>query len=267
MAFCSKCGAQVADGAAFCDSCGARLGIAPQPVRNNPVYSAPAPKKRKTGLLIGLAALLVVGIVIGVLFLTGVLGGGAKGVVGGGTKTVVGTWVCTHTDMDGRQARMVLVLEKDGEGYAYREEDGEKTFFPMSWDEGTLFDGSDPAAYTWEGDTLTVAIEEDSLVFTRAADDGSAGSSALQPGRYRLTQIYENGLDISYEIEEYYGEVILQLSETHSGSISFDGEYEEIPDWDRHFITLDGRLWFYRCDGSQFTLYYWGEEWTFTREG
>ena len=160
---------------------------------------------------------------------------------------------------------MVLVLEKDGEGYAYREEDGEKTFFPMSWDEDTLFDGNDPAAYTWEGDTLTVAIEEDSLVFTRAADDGSAGSSALQPGRYRLTQIYENGLDISYEIEQYYGEVILQLSETHSGSMTIDGEYNEIPDWDRHFIKLDSRLWFYRCDGSQFTLYYWGEEWTFTR--
>ena len=57
MAFCSNCGAQVADGAAFCDSCGARLEIAQQPVRRNPVYAAPAPKKRKAGLLIGLAAL------------------------------------------------------------------------------------------------------------------------------------------------------------------------------------------------------------------
>ena len=137
----------------------------------------------------------------------------------------------------------------------------------MSWDEDTLFDGSDPAAYTWEGDTLTVAIEEDSLVFTRAADDDSAGSSTLQPGRYRLTAIYEDGEDISYEIEQYYGEVILQLSETHSGSITFDGEYEEIPDWGRHFIRYDERDRFCRCDGSQFTLYYWGEEWVFTREG
>ena len=252
MAFCSNCGAQVEDGAAFCDSCGARLVSARRP-------SAPAAKGSKKGLVITLAALLVVGIVIGVLFLTGVLGGGAK--------SVEGTWVCLQTDREGYQARLVLVLEKGGEGYAYREEDGEKTFFPMSWDEDTLFDGSDPAAYTWEGDTLTVAIEEDSLVFTRAADDDSAGSSALQPGRYRLTQIHENGLDISYEIEEYYGEVILQLSETHSGSMTIDGEYNEIPDWDRHFIKLDGRLWFYRCDGAQFTLYYWGEEWTFTREG
>jgi hypothetical protein len=252
MAFCSNCGAQVEDGSAFCDSCGARL-------KNNQRNSAPAAKGSKKGLVITLAALLVVGIVIGVLFLTGVLGGGAK--------SVEGTWVCLRTDREGYQARLVLVLEKGGEGYAYREEDGEKTFFPMSWDEDTLFDGSDPAAYTWEGDTLTVAIEEDSLVFTRAADDDSAGSSTLQPGRYRLTAIYEDGEDISYEIQQYYGVVILQLSETHSGSITFDGEYEEIPDWGSHFIRYDDRDWFCRCDGSQFTLYYWGEEWVFTREG
>ena len=54
MAFCSNCGAQVEDGAAFCDSCGARLESARRP-------SAPAAKGSKKGLVITLAALLVVG--------------------------------------------------------------------------------------------------------------------------------------------------------------------------------------------------------------
>jgi hypothetical protein len=260
MAFCSKCGAQVPDGAAFCDSCGARLEAGPQPAPGYLGYdTAPAPKKRKTGLVIALAALLVVGIVIGVLFLTGVLGSGAKG--------VEGTWTLTQTEGDGRQATLVLVLEKDGGGYAYRESKGERTYFPITWDDVTIYDGDSPASYTWEGDTLTVAAAEDTLVFTRAADDDSAGSSTLLPGTYRLTAIYEDGEDISYEIEENYGWVLMELRETHNGAIYYGGMDEEIPDWDRHFIKLDGRLWFYRCDGSQFTLYYWGEEWIFIREG
>ena len=259
MAFCSNCGAQVADGAAFCDSCGARLETAQQPVRNNPVYAAPAPKKRKTGLLIGLAALLVVGIVIGVLFLTGVLGGGAKG--------IEGTWVATRTE-DGYPARLVLVLEKGGEGYAYQEKNGEKYFFfPLTWDEATIYADGDPVSYTLDGDSLTAFDGEGSFVFTRGQDDDSAGSSPLQPGRYRLTQIHENGLDISYEIEQYYGEVILQLSETHSGSMTMGGDYEEIPMWDRHFIRYGSHDRFCRCDSSQFTMYIYGEEWVFTREG
>ncbi len=251
MAFCSNCGAQVEDGAAFCDSCGARLVSARRP-------SAPAAKGSKKGLVITLAALLVIGIVIGVLFLTGVLGGGAKG--------VEGTWVCLQTDRDGYQARLVLVLEKGGEGYAYREEDGEKAFFPLSWDEASLNLDKDPVSYTWEGDSMTVLADGERFDFTRGADDDSAGSSTLQPGRYRLTAIYEDGEDISYEIEQYYGVVILQLSETHSGSITFDGEYEEIPNWGPHFIRYDDRDRFCRCDGSQITLYIYGEEWIFTRE-
>ena len=52
MAFCSNCGAQVEDGAAFCDSCGARLVSARRP-------SAPAAKGSKKGLVITLAALLI----------------------------------------------------------------------------------------------------------------------------------------------------------------------------------------------------------------
>jgi hypothetical protein len=267
MAFCSNCGAQVADGAAFCDSCGARLAggyaDAPAPRRsapayNGPAYSSPAPKKGKTGLVIGLAALLVVALVIGVLFLTGVFGG-AKG--------IEGTWVATRTE-DGYPARLVLVLEKGGEGYAYQEKNGEKYFFfPLTWDEATIYADGDPVSYTLDGDSLTAFDGEGSFVFTRGQDDDSAGSSTLQPGRYRLTAIYGNGVDYSSDIAYYYGEVILQLSETHTGSMTMGGDYEEIPMWDRHFIRYGSHDRFYRCDGSQFTMYIYGEEWVFTREG
>ena len=153
MAFCSNCGAQVEDGAAFCDSCGARLVSARRP-------SAPAAKGSKKGLLIGLAALLVVGIVIGILFLTGVLGGGAKG--------VEGTWVCLRTDRDGYQARLVLVLEKGGEGYAYRQEGDEKYYFPLFWDDTSLNIDNDPYSYTREGDAMTIAADGERFDFTAA---------------------------------------------------------------------------------------------------
>ncbi|MBO4410832.1 MAG: zinc ribbon domain-containing protein [Lachnospiraceae bacterium] len=41
MAFCTNCGAQIADGAKFCPNCGAAQGAAPQPVQQ-PVYQQPA---------------------------------------------------------------------------------------------------------------------------------------------------------------------------------------------------------------------------------
>ena len=84
MAVCTNCGAQVPNTVKFCTECGRPMAAAPTPVTYG---GTPAPEtyvgetparsggKGKTILLISLAALLLIGAVIGVLFLTGVLGG------------------------------------------------------------------------------------------------------------------------------------------------------------------------------------------------
>ncbi|MBQ6734494.1 MAG: hypothetical protein IJR00_06250, partial [Lachnospiraceae bacterium] len=116
MAFCIRCGVQLAEGTKFCNNCGAAQGgggqSAPQmqtqsgmqyqqpqmqqpggmqyqqPQMQQQFQAAPqmqqAPqqggKKSRKGLIIGLACggtALVVGIVVLILFLTGVIGGGS----------------------------------------------------------------------------------------------------------------------------------------------------------------------------------------------
>ena len=105
MAFCIKCGAQLQEGAGFCNNCGAAQGgggqAAPQmqpqggmqyqqQQMQQPFQAVPqmqqAPqqgrKKSRTGLIIGLVCggtALIAGIVVLILFLTGVIGGGDGG--------------------------------------------------------------------------------------------------------------------------------------------------------------------------------------------
>ena len=61
MAFCAKCGAQMAEGTSFCGSCGAAVGGAPPA----------APAAAGTGLTPNVAGLLayVVGFITGIIFL------------------------------------------------------------------------------------------------------------------------------------------------------------------------------------------------------
>ncbi len=93
MAVCTNCGAQVPSTVKFCTECGRPMAAAPTPVSYGETptpasYSGtPAPEpyvgeapvrssgKGKKILIICLAALLLAGAVVGVLFLTGVLGG------------------------------------------------------------------------------------------------------------------------------------------------------------------------------------------------
>ena len=103
MAFCSNCGTRLPEGAAFCNGCGAtqqqqapaapqmqQQAAAPQmqpqqpymqqqPFAAQPQYAAQQPaQKSRTPLIAGLAAggtALVAGIVVLILFLTGVIGG------------------------------------------------------------------------------------------------------------------------------------------------------------------------------------------------
>ena len=83
MAVCPNCGTQLPDGAGFCTECGQPLR-APAPAGgytapvNIPAPEAPKPARSgggKTALILCLAVLLLAGATLGVLFLTGVLGG------------------------------------------------------------------------------------------------------------------------------------------------------------------------------------------------
>lgn len=82
MAFCNSCGATLADGTRFCNKCGAAVTGTPvgAPPRMSPAAPATAPAPPPTTG--GSSALKVVLIVIGVIFLIGVLGIGALTMIG-----------------------------------------------------------------------------------------------------------------------------------------------------------------------------------------
>lgn len=73
MKYCTKCGAELVDGAKFCDKCG-------QATEETGLELEAAERKNKVKwIAIGVAAVvLAAGIIIGLLFATGVLGGGGS---------------------------------------------------------------------------------------------------------------------------------------------------------------------------------------------
>ncbi len=79
--FCRNCGTKLPDDVGFCSECGTRQNpptaqpaVQPSPAQNAPVATLEVPKKkRKTGLIITLAVILVAALTIGGLFLAGVI--------------------------------------------------------------------------------------------------------------------------------------------------------------------------------------------------
>jgi hypothetical protein len=67
MAFCNSCGATLNDGTKFCNKCGAAVTGAPA-VTAQPIAPAPPPSKG------GSSALKIILIIVGVIFLVGILG-------------------------------------------------------------------------------------------------------------------------------------------------------------------------------------------------
>jgi len=91
MAYCTKCGTQVADGVKFCTSCGQPMGMpsqTPPPPHTSyaqPAYSAPVPPVQvyteepiSTGGYIGLFFLLMIPVVNLICLLVWACGGCAK---------------------------------------------------------------------------------------------------------------------------------------------------------------------------------------------
>ena len=85
MTFCRMCGAQIEDNAAFCPACGAEMtvnnangGFQAQENQFYDNFQQPvvAKKKKSKAPIIIVAVVAVIAVVVGVLFATGVLGGG-----------------------------------------------------------------------------------------------------------------------------------------------------------------------------------------------
>ena len=93
--FCGKCGTPLAEDEISCGKCGAKVEAQAEPIPPTPVQHyrpqqpnsdvpAAAPKKNKTGLVLGiLGGVIAAAIIVIVLLVPGVLGG---------TNEVVGTW-------------------------------------------------------------------------------------------------------------------------------------------------------------------------------
>lgn len=84
--YCKQCGTQLQDGSAFCSACGARQDVAPQnvapaaaPQGYAPQGAAPqnAPRRKKTALIVTIAAVALVAVGLTLFFLLRDNGGGS----------------------------------------------------------------------------------------------------------------------------------------------------------------------------------------------
>jgi hypothetical protein len=277
MAFCTNCGASLPDGTAFCTSCGAKLAPAPPPNPAAPAYAAPAyaapagypapaPKKKHTGLIIGIiAAVLVIAAVV-VLFLTGVLG----------SKGPTGTWtLVSSSDDDYEPGDLEATLYKDGKGYVkhtYATSRGDTTssayayfmstyYLPVTWTDTVLLIDGEAATFTRDGDTMTVLYKGATLIFNRTG--GVEKRSALKPGQYVLTSAFINWTDRTEELKA----TVLTVNDGGTG-MTQNGSYTNTFTWDEYFFTFsEGDKYFYTFDGTTLKEYYGSIQLTFTRVG
>ena len=164
--FCTNCGKQLPDGSSFCTSCGTRLGNAqpaenavpaPAPVPEQPVFTAPAPEQPvftapeqpaftapeqpvqaaapadkspknapKLGLIIGIAAAVVVIAALVIMFVTGVFTG-AKGKVGKAVVKSVKAYSSAADALGGPNVKDIIKDKKFSESLSFtlKEVDGD----------------------------------------------------------------------------------------------------------------------------------------------
>lgn len=95
--FCSKCGRKIEDGAAVCPGCGAPAAAsggspgAPEPLTDAPVFSGPAPGKRKRWILPAAIGGAAAACILAAVLLSGLFGG-AKGTLTKALARSVAAW-------------------------------------------------------------------------------------------------------------------------------------------------------------------------------
>jgi hypothetical protein len=276
MAFCTNCGASLPDGTAFCTSCGAKLAPAPAPKPAAPAYAAPAyaapagypapaPKKKHTGLIIGIIAAVLVAAAVLVLFLTGVLGDGLSLFA----PKQVGTWsLVSSTDSTLLPGNVTAVLTKDGKGYiairstvVYDEEVSFTLYSPLTWTDNAILIDGQALFYTRDKDTITVTYDGATMIFNRTG--GVEKRTALKPGTFTAISGKHYGQDASADDLKGY---TITLSEGGFGTANY-GSNSKAVTWDDYFISTNGSQVFYTYDGTTLTLEKGPITMVFTRVG
>ncbi len=281
MAFCTNCGAQLPEGSSFCNYCGAKLASAPAPRPAAPTYAAPAygapagypapapaPRKSHTGLIIGIvAALVLIGAVIGILFATGVLGGGSAAPTNAyspaptptPTPTAAGTWMLAEPYNDDGDT-MVLVLKPGGNGYTkefpYGSSYPEYGYYPLTWTESSITVKDEAVfSYTWAGDTMTLTYGSETLTMIRTAPDEYSDPNRVPEGTYSLVSAIQEGRDITADLLDYFGQFAIRFDGGGSGTIIAGASNAASMTYDDFFIYYDGPdPMFYHYDNGQVTL-------------
>lgn len=271
MAFCTNCGKQLVEGAGFCAFCGTRLaedlmqeGAAQQPAMQfaqeqhiqpymgqqapdlqqtitPPLYAVPAPKKSRKGLVIGLTVggtALVAGLVVLILFLTGVFGGNKHA---GLYRSV--------SDED-----VYLQLNADGTGTMYEVYFGETQ--PFTWTDTSMTYMGMNIEVSFSGDTMTMKFmgEEEVLVRTNEPLPEMEGMPVIPDDRIEAEK------PVIYLYPEEETDISVQLS--------FDGRLSCVyPAFDaegtwRVTARPDGTL--FDENGKEYYCLYWEGEggWT-----
>ena len=258
VAFCTKCGSQIRPGAGFCSECGAPLS------RTGGGRSGKSSKPLIFGLIGGV---VLIGLVFGILALTGVLGG-AKG--------PVGTWQLAQPyNSDGDT--YTLYLDKDGTGFlkntVYNFYSVSTYYYPLKWDQSQIIffdDWGDPTYcyYTWENRSLSFTADREYYSFVPSAvPEPYAKAEKPAPGTYQLTGYYEDGTDLSYQIPSEFGWMELTVNADRSSLMRIANEAESFHfTCDKYFFYNDfGQGFFYHYENGTITLIDDNEQFVLTR--
>ncbi len=281
MAYCTKCGFQAPAGSAFCNRCGARIEAAPE---------APAPKspKKRTRLIVALvAAALVVGVGLGLVF-SGAFGHRSsadeeKPV----PQTPAGTWTLVSCSGNGRKytpGDITLMLGEGGHGHGtsisrsgeVSEDESSPAYskaytedyedYPVAWTDSVIMIPCVSYSYTLNGDTLTLSANGDTLLFHRTGE--AQKNAPLPSGVYTLTRAEWGGQDET----DSYRSTVLQVFEGKLASLDY-GKYRVPLTWTEYFFieyeieSDEAYLYVYTFDGSILTLTRRGQTLTFAFQG
>jgi len=169
--FCASCGTKLTAGDAFCPNCGAKADVQAQqapPAQQAAAYAPVPPKKKKTGLIIGIiAGVVAIGAAVLVLFLTGVFGGT------GDISDIRGRWFSEKDSVAFNDNGTVLIVTESEEidaDFTYDAKTGKGVIkSPVA--------GTSDVSFTFDGKT----IEMKGKTYFRSKDDAMAAVSTPEP--------------------------------------------------------------------------------------